>query len=198
MKLVGEMKLLARLAQLPVLLLALSSTLLPRARAGLLFALVDPVVNETAASFVALVSPPNATLTPQAVLSPPRNLAGAENLVALGAGRSLYTLVANFSTSKMDLLGLDLESGAVLSQVPTPLPCHLARDLQLPAPAPPYHPAWHPAWRRRDRPGHPQPRGFPSRRHAGWPEVAAMALARLSARAARPRPAPRALRSAIS
>ena len=92
------------------------------ARGGLLFALVDPDVNASAPSFTALISPPNATLNPQAVLSPPRNLFGAENLFALGAGRTLYTLVGNFSTQRMDLLGLDIMSGEVLSLVPTPLP----------------------------------------------------------------------------
>ena len=108
---------------LPSLLACAAALLAPApARAGLLFALVDPVVNETQPSFVGLISPPNASIAPQALVSPPRNLQGAENLVALGAGRTLFTLYVNFSTSRMDLVGIDLESGALLSQVPTPLP----------------------------------------------------------------------------
>jgi hypothetical protein len=104
----------------PRALLALQ--LLAVARGGLLFALVDPVVNETAPSYTALISPPNSTLALQATVSPPRNLFAAENLVALGAGRTLYTLFANFTTRHMDLVGVDLMSGATVSQVPTPLP----------------------------------------------------------------------------
>ena len=101
------------------LALALGSCAL--ARAGLLFALVDPDVNETQPSFTALISPPNASLANvQGVAA--SNLVSVEQLVAVGAGRTLYTLAANFSTKTMDLVGIDLISAAEVSHVPTPLP----------------------------------------------------------------------------
>ena len=100
-------------------LLAALALALPAARAGLLFALVDPV-NETQPSFTALIDAPNSSFVPQGLL--PLNLQGAEQLVALGSGRTLYTLYSNFSTNKMDLVGVDLMSGAVVSHCPTPLP----------------------------------------------------------------------------
>lgn len=93
----------------------------PGALGGLLYALVDSPQDDVP-SYVALISPPNATLKQTAAITPPRNLFAAENLFALGSGRDAYILFGNLSTNRMDVLAFDLVSGAQLSQVPTPLP----------------------------------------------------------------------------
>lgn len=93
----------------------------PAARGGLLYALVDSAQGDVP-SYVALISPPNATLRPQATVSPARNLFAAENLFALGNGRDAFVLLANLTTGVMDLVGIDLETGLQIAQVPTPLP----------------------------------------------------------------------------
>ena len=93
----------------------------PGALGGTLRALFDSPQDDVP-SYVARISPPNATLVQTAAITPPRNLFAAENLFALGAGSAAYILYGNLSTGFMDVLGFDLESGAQLSQVPTPLP----------------------------------------------------------------------------
>lgn len=111
------------------LALALLLSRAPGALGGLLYALVDSA-QEDVPSYVALISPPNATLRQTAAISPPRNLFAAENLFALGSGRAAYILFGNLSTQVMDVLAFDLVSGAQLSQVPTPLPLMGIEGLQ--------------------------------------------------------------------
>jgi len=101
-----------------------AAALLPAlAVGGLLFGLVGPP-NADEPSWVGQVVLPNATL--KRVSTAPYNLYSPAQMVGLlSDGRTLVTLVANFTErhgqGQMDVVSLDLLTGAVRARVPSPL-----------------------------------------------------------------------------
>ena len=97
--------------------LALLAAAAVGARAGLLYGIVT--TDSDSVLTTGLISPPNATLRPLGTAAAP--LIAVSQLAAPN-GDVVYLLVANLSSSFMDLVGLVVATAAEVSHVPTSLP----------------------------------------------------------------------------
>ena len=97
-------------------LLAAVAALFTIADAGLLYGLSTAATANVSTSFIVV---PNATLVRQATA--PLAVSSARQLAALGSGTTVLVLVANASTGKLDLIGVDLLTAAISLGLPTPL-----------------------------------------------------------------------------